>query len=336
MLDYLWELMVQGQYARCLSLAQGELLGSADSLASLARLNYIIFFCRMQLGDPAAAVGSGMLALTLARKVGDTELEASALVNLGWAYTRGRRYEEALSYFYGYLALFQATGVASHQITSAWRGIGVTLSQQHRAEEAAQAFERLVPLMAETGCRIKLANAKLLLLSARLEAARSDRDRCLAGVLDLLRAVWVILKNEPQLTAEWASYQIHLGQYYLLAKRHKRAMVVASRALAAYPDDKLTQYGCHMILYHAYRSMGRFTDALGHAVAARMAATDAKRYDLEFEAAERVVEVLKERGPGVVHELDRQYQDMGIDLGQFILLPASNNRDLMLSERIVI
>lgn len=323
MLDYLWGLMLQGEHRRCLTLAHGELLGTADSLASLAKLNYIIFYCRMELGDPASAVGSGMLALTLARKVEDRELEARALVNLGWAHSRSRCYEEALRYFQAYLELADAKGVALYQRPSAWYGIAVTMSMLHRHEAAVGAFERLVDMVERKGCIVKLTKAKLALISAQLAAAKSDPARFLPGVDDLLREVRALLKQEhKELQELWGSYRVYLGQYYLLAKRFGRARAVAVHTLAAFSGDKLTEYGCHMILCGAFRHLERHTDALGHAVAARIAATEAKRYDLEFEAAEQVIEVLKVRGPSVVYELDRQYQDMGIDLGRFITVTS--------------
>lgn len=318
MVDYLWDLMLQGEYRRSLELAEVELLKTAGDLHSLARLNYIIFFCRMKLGDLVACISSGLLALTLAQRLGNTDLEAGALVNLGWAYNRCRKYEEALAFFYDYVTLNQRTGVAPFREELAWRGIGLSLSNQMRSAEAIKAHERVVAIVSRHGKREDELRAVLDLVSIRLGGAATDPEQFLPGTKELLQTVRSELKQDPALIALETLYLVQVAYYYLYGKRYGRAIVVAHRGLQLSKGDKYLEYRFHMILYRAYSAVQNHKDAFGHALAARMAAIADRRYDLEFEAAEQMATVLRRQGLGVMTELDREYQGMGIDLGQFI------------------
>jgi tetratricopeptide (TPR) repeat protein len=318
LIEYLWDLMNQGEYKRCLELAEVELLKVAEDLHSLARLNYVVFFCRMRLGDNLGALASGLLALKIAQTVGDAGLKARTLVNLGWAYLRMRKEEDALTHFYAYIDHLERTGAAADQELMAWKGIAETNMQLMRPDEAVKAFERVVLISERQGDALAMVRVKVEFLAVLLGGASSDPSSFLPKIKGLLRDLNKSLQPYKDDKFLCSKYYHQIGYFYLYSGRPVRAIVAAHKALRLKAPDARYEYTAHMILFRAYEALGLHKDAFGHALAGRMAAIHAKRFDLEYEAAEHMTELLQRHGPRVMAELDREYQGMGIDLGQFI------------------
>ncbi len=91
--------------------------------------------------DPKRALSQGEQALSLARGIQDTELEARSLSSLGWIHLRGGDFQEGIDCLEASLALYAALGneqLASRELSLPSFALGAPLTQPltHRASEA--------------------------------------------------------------------------------------------------------------------------------------------------------------------------------------------------------
>lgn len=309
---YLEELLSSNEYEKVLQLAEHMLGLPIDSAEELAQINHAICQARLALGEPLGAVPAGQMAAKLARDGQLFDLLGEVLLGLGQAHLAVRQYELALAVLFEYFEYQHRYGAAYRLQGNVWLEIGRANLRQGDAKQADWAFRR------------------------GLEAARTAADeglahRCRQGALEaglqmgsLEHLPWLIAESgryvrlHPADVESRVVYWRDKARYAQAKGRHERAVDLALRALDEGRGRLELQFGCHMVLCRSAAALGHHKDALGFALAARMAAIDCRRFELEFEAAEVMFELIRSHGTGLLQELDAEYLSHGLDLTRYV------------------
>ncbi len=316
--DSLVRLMEDGEYQKCLRIAERQLVRGGISRAELAKLNLVICRCRLGLNDPYPAVNSGLLAVKLARDVGEWDTLGRALLNLGTALVATRKYDGALTHLYSYFEHIHRYRTSRRFEGAIWRTIGIAHQRKLETDLAVDALDRARRWFAKHGVDRSAFNCLHDLVSTHLQVREKDPEAPLEPVEELLQAEKELAQKHAGESFYQATYLQDRAAYYLHANRLARAMVCAMKAMEIRKGDRLLNFHCHMVLHEATKRLGDAKQALGYALAARTEAIQSRHFELEFIAAQAMAEVVRSQRPEVVRELDREYQEMGIDLGQYL------------------
>lgn len=326
MIQVLTALMEEGQYDKCLKAAEQQLLKGGWNISQLAQINLVICRCRLGLQDPQGAVPSGLLAVKLLRDLGEWDLLGRALLNVGTAFVGVRKYNEALEQFYGYFEYLPYYRESKRFEGAIWKHIGITHQRRLETPPAVEALNRAREWFTKHGVDHGAFTCTHDLLNTHLQVHETDPTASLAPVVELLAEERAMVKKYPGDTHMRGLLYLDEASYYFQVRRFGRALVRAMQAMEVHRGDPMLNFHSHMVLYRCNRELGHARDALGYALAARVEALHARAYDLEFLASQAMAEVIREQGVEVVRQLDVQYKEMGIDLGQY-LSPSLLRRD---------
>ncbi len=317
MLDVLLELMENGEYEKCLRQSEQQILKGGWTIAQLAQINMVICRCRVGLQDPYGAIPSGMLAAKLARDVADWDTFGRTLLSLGTAYAAVRQYDQALHTFYSYFEHIMKYNTARRLEGAIWKHIGVTHQRKLESDKALEALNRARVWFEKNGIDHSSFTTASDMINTYLQMHEKDPLTSLEPAADLLKFEKSIARKYPGDTYYKAAHLLDRAGYYLHQGRLGRAMVCAMQVTEARRDDFWLTFHSHMILHRCTKIVGDHKQALGYALAARVAALQGRHYELEFIASQAMAEVIRQQGESVVRELDEEYQAMGIDLGQY-------------------
>lgn len=317
MVEYLVQLMEEGEFEKCLRLSEQLLLKGGMTLAEMAKVNLVICRCRLGLQDSYGAVNSGLLAVKLARDLKEWDILGRALLNVGTAYMGTRQYDRALEHFYGYMEHVHMYETARRFEGAIWRSIGVAHQRKLESAQAVDALNRAFQWFTKQGADHSAFSCIHDLVHTHLQVRRTK-----GASLDLVPP---LLEEERRLARKYPAdpffqgiYLYDRATYYLRAKRYPRAMVCAMKVLDMSKGDHQLTSNAHIVLYECSRDLGDIKQALGYALAARVEAIRGKHYDLEFIAAQAMADIIRHKGTDAIRELDVEYQAMGVDLGQYL------------------
>lgn len=326
MLEYLVQLMEDGEFQKCLRLCEQQLIRGGMTLTELAKLNLVICRCRIGLQDHYGAVNSGLLAVKIARDVGEWDTLGRALLNLGTAYTGTRQYDQALTNFYSYFEHLSQYSASRRFEGAIWKNIGIAHQRKLETKQAIEAFNRARTWFSRRGIDQSAFATTHDLVNTYLQLHETDPSVSLEPVVHLLQEEKAIAAKYPMDSYYQGTRRYDEAAYYMHAKRYGRAMVRAMQAMEVRKGDHWLAFHCHMVLHTCTKTLGDAKQALGYALAARVQALQGRHYELEFLAAQAMAEVIRHQGTQVVRDLDQEYQAMGIDLAQY-LSPAILKRD---------
>lgn len=318
MVEYLIQLMEEGEFEKCLRLAEQMLLRGGMTLAELARVNLVICRCRLGLQDSYGAVNSGLLAVKLARDVKEWDTLGRALLNVGTAYMGTRQYDHALQQFYAYFENAHLYTKAQRFEGAIWRSIGVAHQRQLQHTQALGALNRAQQWFVRHGSDHSAFSCIHDLVHTYLQVHETNRQFSLQPAFALLEQERLLARKYPADTFFQGIYLYDRASLYLRTRRYGRAMVCAMKALDVCQSDHQLTSNAHMLLYECSRDLGDTKQALGYALAARVEAIRGRHYELEFLAAQAMAEIIRQQGTEMIRELDLEYQAMGVDLGQYL------------------
>ncbi|MFZ5823572.1 MAG: hypothetical protein ACOY94_04455 [Bacillota bacterium] len=318
MLDVLIRLMEEGDFKKCLRLAEQLMLKGGWSLSEMATINLAICRCRLGINDPYGAIAAGMLAVKLAKDTGEYDLLGRSLLNLGTAYVGIRQYDQALQQFYSYLEFRPEYKEARRLEGAIWRHIGVTHQRKLESQKAVEALTRARDWFSDQGIDYSTFTCNHDLINTYLQMHETDTVSTLEPVKDLLLHQKLIANRNRRDTYYQGTYLLDVAATYLAEGRIGRAMVAANKGLEVHRGDRIHAFHCQMVLYKCSIERGDPRRALGHALAARVQAVEGRFYELEFLSSQAMADVIKQQGPEMVRQLDEEYLAMGVDLGQYL------------------
>lgn len=319
MLQYLVQMMEDGEFQKCLKHAEQQLLRGGMTLAQMATLNLVICRCRLGVNDPYGAINSGLLAIKLARDTQEWDTLGRSLLNVGTAYTGTRQFDLALHHFYSFFEHLHLYKESRRFEGAIWRSIGVAHQRKLETDRAIQALNRARHWFAKQGADQSAFSCLHDLIHTYIQMHDTKQPgSSLNLVVDLLAAERAIGAKNPSDNYFRSYYLYDQAAYYLRCKRIPRAIVCAMKAMEVRRGDRQLNFQANMVLCECNRELGDFKQALGYALAARVEAIQGKHYEMEFIAAQAMVELIRQQGAEVVRELDKEYSAMGIDLGQYL------------------
>lgn len=318
LVESLMRLMEDGEYASCIRLAEMQLLQGGFTLSELAKVNLVVCRSRLGLQDAQGAIPPGLLAIKLARDTGEWDVLGRALLNVGTAFISIRQYSQALHHLYSYFEHLHRYSSSARFEGAVWRHIAVAHQRKLESSQAVDAFRRACSWYARQGMDHSLFNCTHDLIATYLQQAEQGAKDWLEPVKELLQSQRQIARKYPTETYYQGYYMWELAARYRQEGRYRRAMVGALKAMEIHKDDPELAFHCHMLLHECSKVLGDGKQALGYALAARVEAVRARHYELEFLASQAMAEVIRQKGSRVVQELDDEYQQLGIDLRQYL------------------
>ena len=319
MVEYLVQLMEEGEFEKCLRLSEQMLLRGGMTLVEMAKLNLVICRCRLGLQDSYGAINSGLLAVKLSKDLKEWDTLGRAFLNVGTAYMGTRQYDLALQHFYGYLENVHQYTTSRRFEGAVWRSIGVAHQRKLEPKRAVDALNRAQLWFVKQGADHSAFSCIHDLVHTHLQIRETNPN------LSAEDPVPALLEHERRLARKYPSDTFFQGIYlydrathYLRCRRYGRAMVCAMKALETSKTDHQLTSNAHMVLYECSRDLGDTKQALGYALAARVEAIRGRHYELEFLAAQAMAEIIRKQGTDMIRELDLEYQSMGVDLGQYL------------------
>lgn len=319
MVEYLVQLMEEGEFEKCLRLSEQLLLRGGMTLVEMARLNLVICRCRLGLQDSYGAINSGLLAVKLSRDLKEWDTLGRALLNVGTAYMGTRQFDLALQHFYSYLENVHHYSTSRRFEGAVWRSIGVAHQRKLETSRAVDALTRAQQWFVKQGADHSAFSCIHDLVHTHLQIRETNPgfsgDDPVPALLEQERR---LVRKYPSDTFFQSIYQYDRATHYLRCRRYGRAMVCAMKALDIAKTDHQLTSNAHMVLYECSRDLGDTKQALGYALAARVEAIRGRHYELEFLAAQAMAEIIRKQGTDMIRELDLEYQSMGVDLGQYL------------------
>lgn len=304
-------LLEREDYAGCVALADDLLLNRALSEEQRARVAHAACRARLALADFFSAIEMGEVAARAAEENGQFDLLGQIYLDMGAALGAVREYALALAcgdaYFrhkpyYTEAGQFEGRVLYNH---------ATYLTKLERWEEATQVYATCRRWHWERGEQVEA------------DDARRRQVECLLHQGELGDATGLLLEGEHYAETE-ASPAARVEQYLLwstcslLQGDADQSAAAGMKALDAAGESVELQARAHLALVASAEAKNSPKDAMGFALAGRVAAIDARRYDLEFEASEVLFRLLRQHGAGLLQELDEEYRNLGVDLCHYI------------------
>lgn len=318
MVEVLMQLLDQGEYEKCLKAAEQQLFKGGYTIAQLAQINMVICRCRVALNDPYSAVPSGLLASKLARDVGDWDTLGRTLLSLGTALVGVRQFDQALHHLYSFFEHLLHYKESRRLEGAIWKSIGVAHQRKLESGRALEAFTRARDWFSKNGMDRSAFSVTHDMLNTHLQLIETDENASVLPVADLLAFERAMVKKHATESYYASTHYLDRANVYFMEGRIGRAIICAMKSMEVLKNDHLVNFHGHMVLHKCTKALGNAKQALGYALAARVAALQAKHFDLEFIASQAMAEVIRKQGLEVVRELDEEYRSMGIDLAQYI------------------
>ncbi|RPI74442.1 MAG: GAF domain-containing protein, partial [Desulfobacteraceae bacterium] len=230
---------------------QGDRSGRADVFCTLAR----IYWC---LSDFPKSLEAGFTALTLAREINDSILEAAALNNIGIAHVESGNFPQGLEYYYMALAVYIRL---DDPIGQCRMYNNLAIPQYHLTDyaEAIASGERSLNLAREIGHQPLECYAL-----ATLGETYSIMSRYREALDYSLKAV--DMTRQHGLRSIEATSLIEASKAYRLLNRDEAAIQCLDRALALTTEQGQNKRAsiCHENLCEIYSNRGDFEKALEH------------------------------------------------------------------------
>ncbi len=303
MIEYLEQLVTEGQYAKALEFAEHLLLRQENSLEEILRINCAMASSRLELGEYHGAVVSGELAIRLSFDLELWDYYGKANFLTGAAHLFLRQPEEALTMCLAFLGKFQEYNTAREYETVVWYNLGFAHMALNDIPAAKQAYRRSLEAAKQLRDGRKEHGVRQGLIYLYLKTREFN------AIPHLLAQSASFLRKNPE-AAEWRnSWLWHLllrAEFALLTNRLARAEAIASRGVRVAAKAPHQRFHFHMVLARIAHRGSLHKEAMGHSLAARVCAMSCHRYDLESEAGDLMYMITK-ADPAALRDLDQKY-----------------------------
>lgn len=309
-MQFLEEMIERGECTACLSAAESLLRAGGNSLSDLASINLAISRCRLRLDDYHAALAPALLARKIARDIQDYRLLGRACWVIASVYGYTHQYEQMTRACYEYFEMVPLGYSIPRDEAAIWENLGRGKLFGEAFVEAVRCFERALEKYRLAGD--SSAAFRTLWWMSQALLSSGDHARCRT----VLRECLTYSHRLPR--SHWGCQAVLLARSELaVAEGHmERAAILAHRALSG--ESKQGKYKAYMLLHRVSLYYQEYKDAIGYALAARVTALEARRYDLEYEAAEAMLTVVGQTGADLMSELDAEYLSTGVDLTRYV------------------
>ena len=277
-------LLERQEYRLAHDLARERLAAPDLDLREQAECALIACFSASRLGDEAEAIAQGEAAYITAKLTGDHDLLGQAMYNSAHAYNRAGLYAKALdriAEFETYKAHFSAKILAAFEVEAVFAA-GVIYRNLNQLSDAREQFETAYDLAVERGLP-KVDEYRANLVDVML---RQSDSTCAAA---LIQAGEDFHSDSPEAQALHDLRQtIARAHYSLRVGATTAAYDLCVEALAADPMPELRAQVLKL-LHDLAVTAGQTEEALGLALLAAQAASEANRRDLLEEAEKSAV-----------------------------------------------
>ncbi len=312
--SHLADLLDRKDFDLCLRLAEDLLHGNASrSPAELAEVYHAICRSKIALSDYLGAMSAGEEAVRLARQgVTNYDQLGRALLDLGVVYAELRRYDRAVTTLYQYFEHKPRYTVALQYEGRVWYNLAVIYQKKEDWPKARGAIVLARQFYEGLGDPAQANRCRRRLIAVLLQSGDLDE------VPDLLADAGEYVAAHPEDTEAAGGHLYDSAEYHFRLADHGRSVNLAIKALEAWKDDLRLQHMAHMLLYRNAMALGHYKDALGFALSARIAAIDCRSYDLEYEAASAMIQLIQTHGTAQLVDLEKEYLSYGLDVYQFV------------------
>lgn len=289
MIEYLEKLVEEKEYEKALAYAEQLLLDPNISSWNLMVVYSMLCVARCETGEYYGGQVAGQLAVKMAQALEAWDYYGSSAVRLGVCYDRLRQPENAIAAWYDYLTHLRSYSKALVYHTTALYNIGLVLGSLGRYEESILTLQQAAEVAQATRDPRKAHGIRHALIDAHLRYGKLDQ------VPALLAKCAHYLRNNPSVAKHTLSGLWHIVlrvRYALATNRVSRAFRVAQRGLRLAEGWPHVIFALRMLMARGYEQMGDFRSAMEEALHARRVSMDARRFDLEYTAANYMYELL--------------------------------------------
>lgn len=289
MIEYLEKLVEDGEYHKALDYAEQLLLNPGNSNWDMMEIYTLVCRARYRTGEFYGAQVAGQLAVEMARKLEAWDHFGKAAAWLGVSYERLSQPENALVAYYDYLAHVPFYKEASEYHVMVLYNMNIVQGQIGQHEESLRTLQKAAALADALNDQRKAHGIRHAFINALLRYGKFDQ------VPELLAKSAYYLRHNataPDYMQSLLWHQVLRVRFALATNRLQRAIRVARRGLRlanGWPD---VSYELHLMLAQVHERLGELHLALREAVRARSIAIGARRFDLEFGAANYVYGLL--------------------------------------------
>lgn len=310
-LSQLMRCLETGEHADCIRLAEQLLMRGPHPDHVKARILHALGRSKLALADYLGAIEAGEQALPLARRLDDSDLYNQLRVDLGSAYLESRHYDRAVKVL---RSLLEQEGLTIAPALEAigWEVLGRAQAKLHNVEDALQSYRLAHSLWHQAGEGARTEQVRHRLADLLIKADRLDE------AAELLTAGEDYCRSHPEDVTARCRHRLDQAEWHFRHGAYAESVNRCLEALELARGSLVTQYHCYLLLYRNALAQGHARDALGFAFSARVAALDCGRFDLEFEAAEAMFDLIREQGPELVQLVESHYAGHGLDIYQYI------------------
>lgn len=244
---------------------------------------------RCETGEYFGAQVAGELAVKMAKELEAWDHHGRSTPWLGYTFLVLRQHENALSVLYDYLSHIQYYKAALEYHVVVMYNIGHAEGLLGRYDASLHMYQKAEELAERLQDKRKAHGIRHALIDAHLRYGQLDQ------VPPLLAKCSSYLRQNPDTPNNFKSKawnQVLRVRFALATNRLERAFSVAKRGLLmarGWPD---ILFDLHMLMAQGYERLGKVHAAMEEALRARGVSMEAKRFDMEFTAANYVYGLL--------------------------------------------
>lgn len=302
MIQYLEQLVEEGQYQQVLTYAETLLLSQDHSPRELLMIKAALLKARCELNEYQGALVSGRLAIRLALDLEEWDYFGTSAFLLGPVYIRLQQPEVAISTCLEYLENLHKYARALKYETTVWFNLGMSYMALGDSQEATKNMWKALEISERKHTDRDTHGIRhgLVYMLTKLGDYRP--------IPGLLAKCAHYLRHHPEASRakeSWFWHYIMRAEFAAVTNRVHRAEAVARRGLFLSHNLPEQQFFFYMVLARIAQKIS-LRDAARHSLAARLCAIACRRYDLESESADFLYATTK-LDPNAIEELSHDY-----------------------------
>lgn len=301
MLDYLEQLIKEGQWEEALILAEQLVQKTDNTVEDMVRINLSLIVARAMIREHSGVITLSDHALGMASDVGNWGAFLTICHFVAFAHVSLNQRDKAKQYWLKYIEnAAKFDGQHIYEIAT-WFNLGATSAQESDFEASVYYYEQAKKVTVARGTSRQLLGVNHALISAYTGLRQYDRvPLLLAQTLHYLRHN---SDADDWVKARFFHNKVR-AEFALATKRYHRARMVAERSLELAKDFPEHRYFMHMIMANVARETEQYGEMVKHLTSARISAIRARRYDFELNAAEGLYEFMQANPQSVEDSID--------------------------------
>lgn len=304
MIEYLEQLKKEKQWIVLVDYAERLIRNKGNSPYDLMRINSLLTFARLYLGEYRGAVTSGELAIAAALDLEDWDDYGTTCLNVGVALERVGEYQNAANYILKFLERVSYYQEASLYESIAWYNLGQVYQKLGLIQQSASAMEKALQVAVRLGNKRDAHGIRQALTTTYLGTGQLER------IPRLLAKCSTYLSRYPEKSSKLWHLKLRT-EYALRTGRYLRARLIALRGLIEAANSPVHQFEFQMLLALIAQNQNDVVEAFGHASAARKYAVALARVDYETEATQFIYQIVS-ADPSVPQDATRYYVNDGL------------------------